>query len=334
MKKLMHWVGVACLAVGVAGSVHAQGASKKLVVYCPHPLVFIEPLVKKFEATTGIQTEVVAAGTGELLKRIEAEAANPLGDVMWGGSMSTLSSSKKFFEVYHSPEEAAFYQDVKVPDGRVTPFTQIPSVLMVNTKLIGNIKVESYQDLLNPALKGKIAHADPSKSSSSFEHLINMLYAMGKGDPEKGWSYVESFAKNLGGKLLSGSSAVYKGVADGEYTVGLTFEEGAATYVKSKAPVKIVYMKEGVISKADGSAIIKGAKNMDNAKKFIDFLSGKEAQTLIAQQLNRRSVRKDVATAEGLAPMSSINLIQDNEDLVAKNKRPWLEKFKDIYTSL
>ncbi len=334
MKKLMHWVGVACLAVGVAGSVHAQGASKKLVVYCPHPLVFIEPLVKKFEATTGIQTEVVAAGTGELLKRIEAEAANPLGDVMWGGSMSTLSSSKKFFEVYHSPEEAAFYQDVKVPDGKVTPFTQIPSVLMVNTKLIGNIKVESYQDLLNPALKGKIAHADPSKSSSSFEHLINMLYAMGKGDPEKGWSYVESFAKNLGGKLLSGSSAVYKGVADGEYTVGLTFEEGAATYVKSKAPVKIVYMKEGVISKADGSAIIKGAKNMDNAKKFIDFLSGKEAQTLIAQQLNRRSVRKDVATAEGLAPMSSINLIQDNEDLVAKNKRPWLEKFKDIYTSL
>ena len=334
MKKLMHWVGVACLAVGVAGSVHAQGASKKLVVYCPHPLVFIEPLVKKFEATTGIQTEVVAAGTGELLKRIEAEAANPLGDVMWGGSMSTLSSSKKFFEVYHSPEEAAFYQDVKVPDGRVTPFTQIPSVLMVNTKLIGNIKVESYQDLLNPALKGKIAHADPSKSSSSFEHLINMLYAMGKGDPEKGWSYVELFAKNLGGKLLSGSSAVYKGVADGEYTVGLTFEEGAATYVKSKAPVKIVYMKEGVISKADGSAIIKGAKNMDNAKKFIDFLSGKEAQTLIAQQLNRRSVRKDVATAEGLAPMSSINLIQDNEDLVAKNKRPWLEKFKDIYTSL
>ena len=248
--------------------------------------------------------------------------------------MSTLSSSKKFFEVYHSPEEAAFYQDVKVPDGKVTPFTQIPSVLMVNTKLIGNIKVESYQDLLNPALKGKIAHADPSKSSSSFEHLINMLYAMGKGDPEKGWSYVESFAKNLGGKLLSGSSAVYKGVADGEYTVGLTFEEGAATYVKSKAPVKIVYMKEGVISKADGSAIIKGAKNMDNAKKFIDFLSGKEAQTLIAQQLNRRSVRKDVATAEGLAPMSSINLIQDNEDLVAKNKRPWLEKFKDIYTSL
>ena len=333
MKGIVKTALAAMLAVGLTGVAQAQ-ASKKVVIYCPHPLVFIEPIVKKFEAATGIQTEVVAAGTGELLKRVEAESANPLGDVMWGGTLTVLDPSKKFFEVYRSPEEAAFVEEAKVPDGKITGFTLVPSVIMVNTKLIGNIKVEGYQDLLNPALKGKIAFADPSKSSSSFEHIVNMLYAMGKGDPEKGWTYVESFAKNLGGKLLSGSSAVYKGVADGEYTVGLTFEEGAATYVKSKAPVKIVYMKEGVISKADGSAIIKGAKNMDNAKKFIDFLSGKEAQTLIAQQLNRRSVRKDVATAEGLAPMSSINLIQDNEDLVAKNKRPWLEKFKDIYTSL
>lgn len=334
MKMFKKTLCCLALTVGIVGAAQAQAPAKKLVVYCPHPLVFIEPIVKKFEATTGIQTEVVAAGTGELLKRVEAESANPLGDVMWGGSMSTLSSSKKYFEAYQSPEAAAFFDDVKVPDGKVTPFTQIPSVLMVNTKLIGNVKVEGYQDLLNPALKGKIAHADPSKSSSSFEHLINMLYAMGKGDPEKGWTYVEALARNLDGKLLSGSSAVYKGVADGEYTVGLTFEEGAATYVKSKAPVKLVYMKEGVISKADGSAIIKGAKNMDNAKKFIDFLSSKDTQTLIAEQLNRRSVRKDVPTAEGLAPMSSIKLITDNEDVVTKSKRPWLEKFKDIFTSL
>jgi iron(III) transport system substrate-binding protein len=321
------------LVFGVVGSSQAQAPSKKLVVYCPHPLVFIEPIVKKFEATTGIQTEVVAAGTGELLKRVEAETANPLGDVMWGGSASTLEPSKKFFETYHSPEEAAFFDDVKMPDGKWTSFTQIPSVIMVNTKLIGDIRVEGYQDLLNPALKGKIAFADPSKSSSSFEHLINMLYAMGKGDPDKGWTYVTELAKSLDGKLLSGSSAVYKGVADGEYTVGLTFEEGAATYVKAKAPVKIVYMKEGVISQSDGSAIIKGAKNMENARKFVDFISSKETQTLIATQLNRRSVRTDAPAGEGLMPMADIPLIKGDAEVVGKSKRLWLEKFKDIYTS-
>ena len=168
MKGIAKTVLAAVLAVGLAGASQAQTASKKLVVYCPHPLVFIEPIVKKFEATTGIQTEVVAAGTGELLKRIEAESSNPLGDVMWGGTLSVLDPSKKFFEAYRSPEASALVDEAKVADDKMTGFTLVPSVIMVNTKLIGNLKVEGYQDLLNPALKGKIAFADPSKSSSSF----------------------------------------------------------------------------------------------------------------------------------------------------------------------
>lgn len=330
MKNRIRLFCSALMACGVIASAQAEAPSKKLVVYCPHPLVFIDPIVKKFQAQTGIETEVVAAGTGELLKRVEAESANPLGDVMWGGSMSTLDPSRKYFETFHTSEEGAFFDDLKISDGKITSFTQIPSVVMINTKLAGNIKIEGYADLLNPALKGKIAFADPSKSSSSFEHLVNMLYAMGKGDPDKGWGYVTALAKNLDGKLLSGSSAVYKGVADGEYSVGLTFEEGAATYVQSKAPVKIVYMKEGVISKPDGAAIIKGAKNLENAKKFINFLSSKDTQTLIASQLNRRSVRKDVPVATGLTPVANIKLITDNEDIVGKSKRAWLDKFKDI----
>ena len=53
---------------------------------------------------------------------------------------------------------------------------------MINTDLIGDIKITGYEDLLQPELKGKIAFADPTKSSSSYEHLVNMLYAMGSDD--------------------------------------------------------------------------------------------------------------------------------------------------------
>lgn len=310
-----------------------KSESKKVVVYCPHPVAFINPIIAEFEAKTGISAEVITAGTGELLKRVESEQANPLGDVLWGGSLSTVSPKKDLFEPYKSANEDAVLDDCKNVEGMLTRFTVIPSVIMVNKKLIGDIKIEGYEDVLNPALKGKIAFADPSKSSSSFEHLINMLYAMGKGNPDNGWDYVKKLTKNLDGKLLSGSSAVYKGVADGEYTVGLTFEEGAAKYVKDGAPVEVIYMKEGVISKPDNVQIIKGAKNMENAKKFIDFVTSKETQTLIANQLSRRSVRKDVPAGNGLTPTDKINLIKDDEKVVNANKQAWLEKFKDIYTS-
>lgn len=311
----------------------ATQTSGELVIYCPHPLEFINPLVSEFESQSGIKVEVIAAGTGELLKRVESEQANPLGDIFWGGSLSTMKPQMNLFESYQSVNEDAVRDDMKNVEGPLTRFTDIPSVLMINTDLIGNIEVNGYEDLLNPELKGKIAHADPSKSSSSYEHLINMLYAMGNGNPDAGWDYVGKLCENLDGKLLSGSSAVYKGVADGEYVVGLTFEEGAAKYVADGAPVKIVYMEEGVISKPDGVYIIKNAKNMDNAKKFIDFITGKDAQTIIVEQLNRRSVRKDVEAPSYLTPKEDMNIIFDDEQLVVEKKQEWLEKFNDIFTS-
>ena len=338
--SLLLMVVFACVAlVGCGGSKDADKKqasgekTDKLVIYCPHPLAFINPLVSEFEKQSGIKVEVVAAGTGELLKRVESETANPLGDIFWGGSLNTMKPKASLFENYTAKNEDHMQAAFKNTEGSLTRFTDIPSVIMVNTNLIGDTKVEGYEDLLNPALKGKIAVCDPSKSSSSYEHLINMLYAMGKGDPEKGWGYVEGLCKNLDGKLLSGSSAVYKGVADGEYTVGLTFEEGGAKYVADGAPVKLVYMKEGVISKPDGVYIIKNAKNMESAKKFIDFITSKEAQTIIVQQLHRRSVRDDVEPPKGLVEKSKINIINDDETVVVENKKQWLDQFKDIFTS-
>ena len=323
------------LSLCLGCSSEKSASSNSLVIYCPHPLDFINPLVDDFKAKNpDINVDVIAAGTGELLKRVESEKDNPLGDILWGGSLNTIRLKIDLFENYTSTNEvniAEFYKNV---EGPITRFTTIPSVLMVNTNLSKNIKIEGYEDLLNPALKGKIACADPSASSSSFEHLVNMLYAMGNGNPEKGWDYVKKLCANLDGKLLSGSSAVYKGVADGEYTVGLTFEEGGANYVVSGSPVKLVYMKEGVVFKADGIYIIKNAKNMENAKKFVDYATSYDAQKTINEKLNRRSVRDDLPPSEILLSVDKINVIKDDDATVEANKQNWLNKFKDIFTGI
>ena len=306
-----------------------------LVIYVSHPLVIVNPLVDDFKAKNpDINVDVIAAGTGELIKRVESEKSNPLGDVIWGGSLNTIKPKADLFENYITTNEASFLEEYKNVEGSITRFTTMPSVIMVHTNLAKNIKIEGYEDLLNPALKGKIACADPLTSASSFEHLDNMLYAMGNGNPEKGWDYVKKLCANLDGKLLSGSSAVYKGVADGEYTVGLTFEEGGANYVVSGSPVKLVYMKEGVVFKADGIYIIKNAKNMENAKKFVDYATSYDAQKTINEKLNRRSVRDDLPPSEILLSVDKINVIKDDDATVEANKQNWLNKFKDIFTGI
>ena len=323
------------LSLCLGCSSEKSASSNSLVIYCPHPLDFINPLVDDFKAKNpDINVDVIAAGTGELLKRVESEKDNPLGDILWGGTVTMAKAKIDLFENYTSTNEVNIADIYKNTEGPLTRCTAVPSVLMVNTNLSGNIKIEGYEDLLNPALKGKIACADPSASSSSFEHLVNMLYAMGNGNPEKGWDYVKKLCANLDGKLLSGSSAVYKGVADGEYAVGLTYEEGGINYVVSGSPVKVIYMKEGVISKPEGVYIIKGAKNLENAKKFIDYCVSLDAQNILINKVNRRAIRKDASSSEVVIPMTEIYSIKDDPDFVESNRQKWLDKFRDIYTGI
>ena len=91
-----------------------------------------------------------------------------------------------------------------------------------------------WAELLNPELKGKIAYGDPVNSSSAFQCLIAALYDMGEGDPmsDKAWEWVEHFIANLDGVSLDSSSKVYKGTAEGEYVVGLIWEDPVADYVR------------------------------------------------------------------------------------------------------
>ena len=306
-----------------------------LVIYSSQSLDLINPLVEDFKAKNpGINVDIIAAGGGELLKRIEAEKSNPLGDILFGGSVNLIITKIDLFENYTSTNEVNIYDEYKNVEGSITRFTTMPTIIMINTNLAKNIKIEGYEDLLNPALKGKIAFADPSASSSSFEHLDNMLYAMGKGDPEKGWDYVQKLCANLDGKLLSGSSAVYKGVADGEYAVGLTYEEAGAKYVVSGSPIKLVYMEEGVIFKPDIISIIKNAKNIENAKKFVDYATSYDAQKIVNDGLNRRSIRIDLQPSEILLSTDRMNIIKDDRDVIETNKQKWLDKFRDIFTAI
>ena len=179
---------------------------------------------------------------------------------------------------------------------------------------VGDIEINGYADLLNPELKGKIVFADPQASSSSFEHLVNMLYAMGTDGQPNG--------------CVNSSSAVYKGVADGEYAVGLTFEQGAATYV-SQGNIKVVYMEEGVIIRGDGVYIVKDCPNLDSAQKFVDWLTSYDAQTYMNETQFRRTIRTDVPETDAMQSMSTINVITDDETIASENKTAWIEQFQE-----
>jgi len=279
-----------------------------LVIYSPFPQTVIDALVPMFEADTGISVEVLAMGTGDALRRIEAEMVRPQADLLWSGSVSTVNAQGHLFDDFMSIHEDAFFPQYRNVEGNLTRFNTFCSVIMYNTDLV-DFEINGYADILNPALRGRIAFADPAGSSSSFEHIVNMLHVMSPDDdPENGWDFVRAFIEQLDGVLLGSSSAVFRGVADGEYAVGLTFEQGGVQFLGTGAPVNVIYMEEGVIFRGDGVYIIKGAPNLYSAHVFIDWMTSLEVQDFMNSTTYRRTVRMDVPETPSMPAKESINI--------------------------
>ncbi len=335
MKRL-RWLSCLLLLPALIGCTQKPAQSpgrgqETMVLYCPHSIDFYTPIVNEFEQRYNVKVKVVNAGTVEFLKRIAQEQDDPQGDVLWGGTISTVSTRGELFEPYTSPNDRYLPEQYRNAEGNLTRFTNILSVLMVNTDLTGDIEITGYESLLDPRLKGRIAAADLTRASSGKEQLVNMLYAMGQGDPAAGWDYVRALCAQLDGHLLDSSPAVYTGVATGQYAVGLTFEEGAANHISETSPIRIVYMKEGVIGKPDGVYIIKNARNLKVAQQFVDFLLGKEVQSIVATQLNRRPLRTDVQPPEAFPPLEEINIIDEDPRQVEEHIAEWTERFLSVF---
>lgn len=345
MKKLLSLVVMATmvLSLGACSNEPKQSVSTpnegdkgsdKLVVYSPNSEGLMNSVIPLFEKTYGIKVEVIQAGTGELVKRIQSEKNDPYADVMFGGAHSQYISNSGLWEPYVSAADSTLPEAYQNKSGFTTSYVLDGSVLIVNKDLSGDIKIESYEDLLNPALKGKIAMGDPATSSSAFAQLTNILLAMGGYESEEAWDYVGKLIQQLDGKVATGSSAIYKSVADGEMIVGLSYEDPCAQLVRDGANVVLVYPKEGAVYLPATSGIIKGAKNMENAKKFIDFILTSEVQDIFGTTLTNRPVLAEAKTGDYMTPISSIKCIDEDRDWVNSHKDELSSRYTDLFASL
>ncbi len=342
MKKILVILLMALVTVSFAfaqgSNETADDANKTLVVYSPNSEGLLNAVEKPFEEKYGISVDIISAGTGECLKRIESERNDPQGDVMYGGSYATLLGKPELFEPYVSKNDANLVEAYRNDSGYVTKNTLDGSVIVINkTKLaekLPGVEIKGYEDIIKygAQLEGQIVSGDPSKSSSSFAHLTNMLIDFGGYESDASWAKVADVFANL--KVLGSSSAVWKGVRDGEYTIGLSYEDPVLTLINDGADVDVVYMEEGTVFLPAGSAIIKGAKNMEAAKLFIDFITSKEVQDVYGMTLTNRPVYKNVQTASYMRPIDEINVKTEDTAYVTEHKQDIVDRYIDMFTSL
>src|SRR6478736_2615500 len=86
-------------ALGWAGGAEAQ---QRIVIYSANDATLNKLVAAEFAKATGVEADVVSAGSGVVMKRIETEKDRPQGDIVWGVSRSLLQTNVQYFDAYAS----------------------------------------------------------------------------------------------------------------------------------------------------------------------------------------------------------------------------------------
>ena len=306
--------------------------SGKLVVYSPHDADPLAAGIALFEETyPGIEVEVVAAGSGELAQRLAAEAENPQGDVFWGGGADTLAAFTNYFDAYVCANDSVIGDAYKDANDLWIGESPLPMVFIYSKAALEKAGLTeadvptTWEGLCDEKLKGKIAYCAPSKSGSAYTQLCTMLFS--QASLEEGWDLVKKFIANLDGHILDSSGNCHKLVASGEYCIGVTIEKSAVLYNDNPDMGYVYPSKNSAVP--DGVALIKNCPNPDNAKLFIDFVTGLECQKDQNVNWKRRPVRSDLSP-EGLCELSTLDLGNYDFDYAANNRDAIKEQFNDL----
>ncbi|WP_415184792.1 ABC transporter substrate-binding protein [Phaeovulum sp.] len=339
MTKNALGVSVAALALAL-GAQAAQ--AERLSLYCSPQEEWCQIMARTFEETTGITVDMTRKSSGETYAQIKAESSNPKGDIWWGGTGDPhlQAAEEDLTEPYISPMRDqlhpwAIAQAKAANDKTIGVYSGALGFGYNTTLLAANNLPEPkcWEDLTKPEFKGQIQIANPNSSGTAYTMLATMVQLFGE---DKGFDYMKRLHANVNQYTKSGSAPI-KAAGQGETTVGIVFLHDAVAQTVAGFPIVSVAPCEGTGYEIGSMSIIKGARNMDAAKKFYDWALTKEAQDL-ALQVNAFQVMSNVNAAKSeFAPdMSAIKLIDyDFKKYGASDeRRRLLEKWDNEVSTL
>ncbi|MBI2934712.1 MAG: extracellular solute-binding protein [Chloroflexi bacterium] len=314
-----------------------QEARKEGVVYVygpPLPEVR-EGLTSGFaRAYPGMKLDYVALGGGEIIPRIKSEydAGIHNVDLVVSGTTTILTGVRPYtqaikpFLVRPEITDPRAWLEGKLEFADKTGeinlvFTYTTSSWVVyNTNLVDPKKITSWWDLVKPEWKGKITFWDPAVPGAG--QSATQLWFL---HPDLGPAYFKAFVANEP-VITRDTRMQVETVGRGKYSIAVAPSTGIVVDLqKAGMPIKYTRVfKEGAWSTASFGSVAVMAKppNPNAATVFLNWMLGKEGQTVFATKADYFSRRLDVPSDtldESMIPEPGASYMSTHtEDVVMK----------------
>ena len=261
----------------------APSTNNEVTIYCSAVAQWCEKMRQVFESKTGIKTLMTVKSAGETLAQLKAEATNARADIWWagGGDQHLQAAELGLTQEYRSPMLAKLHpwavRQAEQAQWRTVGIYAGTLGIVWNTEQLAKRKLPApkcWADLLKPEYKDEVQLANAQSSGTSYAFIATLVQLMGE---EPAFAYLKTLHRSVNQYPRSGAAPM-QNVARGESTLAVTWMFAAVAEAEAGFPVTNIAPCEGTGYEIGSMSIIKGAKNLDNAKRFYDYALTPEAQ--------------------------------------------------------
>ena len=240
-------------------------------------------IARLFEEKTGLKVNFIDCGDGvQILSKAVLEKADPYADVLLGldNNLTEKAAQSGVFESFKPSNASVLAQGLEEELGGkwlMTPYDYSPFAIIWNS-LSGVEAPTCLEDLTKDIYKKKLILMDARTSTPGlgFESWVNKVYGSKAAD----------YMKRLEPSILTmapGWSVGYGMFTDGEAPLVISYTTSPAYHIEygEGDQFKALSFTDGHVMQVEGAGLVKGAKNADGAKRFIEFLISEEAQKVI-----------------------------------------------------
>ena len=302
----MHKLGPAVVLASLVAASAAAHAAGEINLYSYRQPFLIQPMIDEFTEQTGIKVNVMFANKG-MVEKIKAAGANNPADAILTvdvGRLDALQQAGLLHPVSSKVLDETIPAHLRHPEGLWFGLTTRARLALVSRDRVKPGEIETLADLADPKLRGRIC----TRSGKHVYNVALVASVIAHEGEEAAEQWLTGVRDNLARKPQGNDRAQAKGVYEGVCDVAISnhyYMGKMATNVKKPEQmewaksVRVQFLDQkghGNHVNISGAAVIKDAKNMDNAIAFLEFLAGEKAQTMYATVNFEYPVRAGVKT--------------------------------------